>query len=114
ALTRWHGARACRRRFARDCALGYALDGWAKTLARGRHRGAFAFVQGLCASGEQTSKGVGDTSFRFAEPMSSSFSNDLFKKQGAFMSALRMFIPIDYFTPQECANFLRHAGYNQT
>lgn len=21
---------------------------------------------------------------------------------------------LDYFTPQECANFLRHAGYNQT
>ncbi|MGO9768362.1 MAG: IS630 family transposase, partial [Roseiarcus sp.] len=21
---------------------------------------------------------------------------------------------LDHFTPQECANFLRHAGYNQT
>jgi hypothetical protein len=29
--------------------------------------------------------------------MSSSYSNDLFKKQGAFMSALRMFIPITKF-----------------
>jgi hypothetical protein len=36
----------------------------------------------------------GNTTFRFADPMLSSFSNDLLKKQGAFMSALRMFIPI--------------------
>ena len=59
AFERWRGAHARRCRFARDPPARSALGGGAEAVARGRHRGASAFVQGLCASGGLAREGGG-------------------------------------------------------
>jgi hypothetical protein len=57
AFERWRGAHARRRQFARGWPARSTLGGRAKTLARGRHRGAFVFVLGPCAGGEPARQG---------------------------------------------------------
>jgi hypothetical protein len=49
AFERWRGAHARRRRFAGNRPARSALGGWAKSVARARHRGASAFARALRA-----------------------------------------------------------------